>query len=323
MREMKRALVALMSIALLAIAVPAQAATMVQGGPLTNLSGDKPTNIHLALSGYPTKAGLYIYEAVKPVAGARPTISNTATQLWVGVAGTGAPTDIKGDLVLVVDNGYSWGADCGTQQCGIFIRLDHNAGQDTSEDQFIPLSFQAITTQTVAPISAPITTSLSVSINGVATAANTVGTATYRQVLTFTGVTGDGSKASVKSYTPDLCPVVDNVVAPLKGVGTCDIAVLATGVVQHYPIQLKPAAQSSDVVTPRAIKLGSTYIKLVLPKETSVGETLMYKSATPKICTISGQSFKAIKKGICRFTATAPGSANYNAFNAKVIYTIK
>jgi hypothetical protein len=114
---MKRLISTLAAVALGVVLAPSSfAATTVQGGPLTGLSFDAPTKIHLVFTNYPTAHGLYVLEAVKPAAGARPTTTNAATQLWLSSDTSQGASSIKGDVVLTVDNGHSWGADCAHQE---------------------------------------------------------------------------------------------------------------------------------------------------------------------------------------------------------------
>lgn len=294
----------------IAIAPSALAQTTVQGGPLSNLNpaGDK---IHLALSGYPTAHGLYIFQAVQPAAGARPTQINTASQVWVGTA-PGA-TDPKGDIVVTVDNGHAWGADCAHQVCGLFVRLDHTASTDISEDQFIPIAFAAAATTTAT---LPADT-LAVKIDGMDVKENVPGKIAYRQVITFSATSGSGSTVTFKSYTPDLCPVTGNTVTALKGTGACDIAATSAGnattapKTSHFPLMVGLGTQTANVGrTGFKVKVGA---KWVFAKTTNFGEQITYKALT-KNCSVSGYNFKALKVGACKISATAPGSSNYSAF---------
>jgi hypothetical protein len=334
---MKRLVSAFLAIALGVVFAPqALAATTVQGGPLTGLSLATSTNIHLSLTGYPMTKGLYIEEAVKPMAGSRPSTSGTA--LWVSAAAADIAqhaTPINGDLVLVVDNGHSWGADCAHQQCGIFIRLDHNSPGDLSEDQFIPLSFDASTAAATAP--APSTSAapaapalpgdtLVVTANGKALTENVPGAISYRTPLNFAVTTGSGATATIKSYTPDLCPVTGNVVDALKGSGACDIAVTSPGDAMHatktthFPLIVGPGVQSvSERITSVSIKY-----PMNLTQASNFGEAVSYKSTTPKICSTKGATVKGLKVGICVLTATAMGSkGNYGDLKQKVVLSIK
>ena len=303
----------------IAIAPSAFAQTMVQGGPFTNLnpSGDK---IHLALSGYPSAHGLYIFQAVKPDAGARPTFINTASQVWVGTS-PGA-TDPKSDIVVTVDNGHAWNADCAHQVCGLFIRLDHTASSDTSEDQFIPITFAAASASTTSALPAD---TLSVKINGMDVKENVPGTIAYRQVITFSATSGSGTPVTFKSYTPDLCPVTGNTVTALKGTGACDIAATSAGnattaaKTSHFPLMVGMGTQTANVGhTGFKVKVGS---KWTFAKTTNFGEQITYKALT-KNCSVSGYSFKALKVGACKISATAPASANYSAFTATDSFVI-
>ena len=330
---MKRLVSAILVIALgVALAPQALAATTVQGGPLTGLSFDAPTNIHLAFANYPTAHGLYVLEAVKPAAGARPTTTNAATQLWLSTDTSQGAKSIAGDVVLVVDNGHSWGADCAHQECGIFIRLDHTATTDTSEDQFIPLTFAA---STVAAAPAPSTSAapaapalpvdtLAVTTNGKALTENVPGAIAYRTPLTFAVTTGSGATATLKSYTPDLCPVTGNVVDALKGSGACDIAVTTPGDAMHaaktahFPLMLSPAVQSITT-TSVSVKVGKS---VALTATTAFGEKITYV-ASSKNCSVKGATVKGVKAGSCSLAATAAGTANYSALDAKVVVTVK
>ena len=335
---MKRILSAVVAILFgVALAPAALAQTSVQGGPLTGLSFDTPTNIHLAFANYPTSHGLYVYEAVKPDAGAAPSLANSTTQLWL-TSETPTPTgatSIKGDVVLVVDNGHSWGADCAHQQCGIFIRLDHTATGDHSEDQFIPLTFAASTSASASPAptsssAAPAPTAalpsdtLVVKVNGTAYLENVPGAIYYRTPITFDVTTGSGVAATIKSYTPDLCPVTGNTVDALKGTGACDIAVTSPGdathapKTAHFPLMVAPATQSISTNSV-SVKIGKS---ATLPATTAFGEKISYKAST-KNCSVSGTSVKGVKIGSCALTASAPGTENYSALSAKIAVTVK
>ena len=321
---MKRLISTLAAVALgVALAPSALAATTVQGGPLAGLSLSTSTNIHLVLTGYPMNKGLYIEEAVKPAAGARPSASGQA--LWVSAQAADIAqhaTPINGDLVLSVDNGHSWGADCAHQQCGIFIRLDHNSPGDFSEDQFIPLAFDA---STAAATAAPTMAALPNDTLDVTVSSGAVPlTLAYETPITFTSVTGSGATATYKSYAPDLCPITGNTVNALKGAGVCDIGITAPGdathaaVTKHFPLTLVPATQSLTT-TAATVKVGKS---VALAATTAFGEKITYKAAS-KNCSVALNNVKGLKVGACALTATAPGTANYSALNAKVVVTVK
>ena len=295
----------------IAIAPSALAKTTVQGGPLTNLNpaGDK---IHLALSGYPTAHGLYVFQAVQPSAGARPTQINTASQVWIGTA-PGA-TDPKGDIVVTVDNGHAWGADCAHQVCGLFLRLDHTASTDTSEDQFIPITFAAATT----PVVVAAQDTLAVKIDGVDAKENIPGKIAYRQVVTFSASSGSGAPVTFKSYTPDLCPLTGNTVTALKGSGQCDIAATVGSKSSHFPFIVGQGSQT--VKSAFALKVNK---KVALDSITNFGEKVSYKNNNPKNCSLSGNTVKAVKAGKCTLIAHAQGTDNYSGLHAEVVVTVK
>ena len=334
--EMKRILSLTTAVAVatlgVVIAPQAHAAIMVQGGPYTGISSDTTTKIHLSFTNYPTTHGIYVLESVKPATGQRPMTTNAATQLWLSSDTSGGAASIKGDVVLVVDNGHSWGADCLHQECGIFIRLDHTATADTSEDQFIPLTFAASTgmgSTAVGPTSAGSESTIGpdlikVTVNGKPLTQNVPGTIAYRTPLTFVVTTGSGVKATLKSYTPDLCPVTGNVVDALKGAGQCDIAVTSPGdlshgtVTAHFPLIVGPGVQSIKI-TSLTLKAGKS---AALSTVTGFGESVTYKSAS-KSCSVKGSTVKALAAGSCSITATAPGTGNYSSLKGSVVVTVK
>lgn len=312
MRRLISALAATAATALVIMVAPsAMAQTSAQGGPLTNLNlaGDK---IHFVLSGYPTTHGLYMYQAVKPDTGARPTLINTASQVWVGTS-AGA-TDPKGDIVVNVDNGHAWNADCAHQICGIFIRMDHTAPTDTSEDQFIPITFAASS----SPVAAAPADTLAVKINGIDAKENVAGTIAYRQVLTFEATSGSGAPVTLKSYTPDLCPLTGNTVTALKGSGQCDIEAKVGSKASHFPFNVVPGVQ--DVKATYAGKVGKS---IALAKLSNFGEMVTYSTKTSKVCTVKATTLKLVKKGDCVLIAKAIGTNNYSSLTASVTVTIK
>ena len=329
---MKRFISTVVAVALGVVLAPqALAATSVQAGPLTGLSSDVVTKIHIALSGYPTTFGLYIEQAVKPKSGTRPDIHGTPIYVSAAPANFAeGATPITGDIVLSVDNGHAWGADCVHQECGIFIRADHNASGNTSEDQFIPLTFVASTTATATPTATPTAAALpadtlAVTINGVAAVANVPGSIQYRTPVTFAVTTGSGVAATLKSYTPDLCPVTGFTVDALKGSGQCDIAVTAPGdathaaKTSHFPFIVGLGVQT---LTERVVKV-SIKVPATLTLATNFGETVSYKSSTPKNCSVKGATVKGLKVGTCNLVATAMGvNGNYNAITQKVVVAV-
>jgi hypothetical protein len=328
---MKRIITALAIVALaVGIAPQAHAATTFQGGPLTALSSNAPTSIHIALTGYPTTYGLYIEQAVKTTDGTRPTVHGAP--LWVSSVAADlsqGATSIKSDIVLVVDNGHSWGADCAHQQCGIFIRADHNATSITSEDQFIPLTFEASTapapTSTAAPSSTPAPTALPADTIDIKVAGSAVPLSIwYETPITLQITTESGLAPKLISYVSDLCVLDGFTVKALKGTGTCDIAVSTAGnekygpATKHVVLTAEPATQTLNKSS-AAVKVGKS---VSLSGSTSFGEMIKYTTSS-KNCSVKGSTVKGLKTGSCVVSASAPGTANYGALKASVVVTVK
>lgn len=307
--------------ALIAIATPvaAQAKTTVVGGPLTNLKATGQV-IHLALSGFPTSAGFYIVECAQSSSTARPTLCNQATQLWVSAeqGATYAPNaDIQFKPTATFTSGNT-AVDCTKVTCGIFVRLDHNAQGNLSEDQFIPLTFVAEAGPTLP------TDVITATINGTKLSAAAPLEVKYREVFTVAASAQSGVVVTYASLAP-ACAINGNEVTVLKGTGYCDIAVTSTGnaqfagVTAHFPLKLSVGVQ--QVSLPESAKVGS---KLTLPKESNFGEKISYSITKSANCSLHENHLTAKKKGSCVVKAIAPAQAEtYGALKQSVTVKIK
>lgn len=313
----KLVLVALM--AALMTPVSAQAAeTKFVGGPLTNLESQGAT-INLTLSNVPVKGGLYLMQCVEGLPGARPTLCNKAVELWISAARGASflPTDaIKFKPTGSFVSG-STTVDCTVEKCGIFIRFDHTVASDLSEDQFIPLTFKAATTSTVALPNDEI----AATINGVVVNTRTPITLTYRQFATVSATAKSGAKITFATLAP-ACALNGTEITPLTGVGECAISATSAGndkfagVTAILPIRLALGGQTvGDFTVAKTMKVGK---KLVLPALSNFGEKVSYKATGACSVTKAKVTFK---KGRCTITATAPAkSDSYTAL--KIKYTI-
>jgi hypothetical protein len=280
------------------------AATTVQGGPLTSLNPAGDT-IHMALSNFPTKAGLYILQCLNTVkAGATKDACDTTNQLWVSTD-PNAPTKPTGDVALKV-TGTVAGTECGTNKCVIFLTFDHTNAADRTEDQLIPISFAAGTSAPTKPADV-----ITATINGKTLSSSQPGVLGYRTPVKFVASAKSGTAVTALSSTPD-CTVVGNVITALKGTGYCDIAMTSAGSLEfqattaHYPFALKLGIQKITF-TRSALRVGKT---MTLKAVSNFGETITYDTSSTSNCSLKGLKLKALKKGACNITATAPGSTN-------------
>ena len=316
----KLVLVAL--IAALMTPVSAQAAeTKFVGGPLTNLESQGAT-INLTLSNVPAKGGLYLMQCVEGLPGARPTLCNKAVELWI--SGARGASFLPTDAIKFKPTGsFVSGAttvDCTVEKCGIFIRFDHTVASDLSEDQFIPLTFKAATTSTVALPNDEITAT----INGVAVSTRSPITLTYRQFATVSATAKSGANISFATLAP-ACALNGTEITPLTGVGECAISATSAGndkfagVSAILPIRLALGVQTvGDFSVAKTIKVGK---KLDLPTLSNFGEKVSYKASGA--CSVS-KAKATFKKGKCTITATAPAKANsYKALKIKYTITSK
>lgn len=316
---MKRILVVIAIIASFIAPPSAHAAnTKFNGGPLTNL--DSPASIHIALSSFPTKGGLYVMQCAEGVAGARPTLCNNSVQLWISTA-QGASFAPTADIVLKPTATFTSGTtlvDCTVTKCGIFLRYDHTVANDLTEDQFIPITFKSVVSGTPTLASDVVTAT----INGIALSTKQPFKLAYRQFATLTAKSQAGATLTYASLAP-ACTLNGMEIVALKGSGFCDIAITsagtatAAGMTAHFPLELTMGVQTiGDFTFPTNAKAGQ---KIELPTLTNFGEKISYKTSGGCSVAIARAT---IKKGTCKIMITAPGKADaYKPL--KLTYTIK
>ena len=295
------------------------AETKFLGGPLTNLDSATAT-VHIALSNFPTKAGLYLQECVESPVGTRPTLCNKAAELWVSTDKNAsfAPT---ADIVFKPTGVFTSGTtlvDCTVSKCGVFLRFDHTAPTDVSEDQFIALTFKAGTPGTTTLPADEITAT----INGVALSSKQPIKLGYRAPATLAATSKAGAVLSYASLAP-ACALAGMQITALKGTGFCDIAITsagtttASGFTAHFPIELTLGVQSLvNFNAPTTLARGK---KVVTTSLTNFGAQVTYK--TTGGCTVSNGAI-TVKKGTCKILASAPGSPGLWK-PLKTTYTIK
>jgi Neocarzinostatin family len=302
-REMKRIRKSLVLALALAVITPvaANAKTTVMGGPYTNLKSTGQV-VHLALSGYPATSGLYVQQCVQSADTSRPSLCNQAAQLWISTS-QGASFAPNADIQFKPTATFTSGTtavDCTKSICGIFIRLDHTAPTDLSEDQFIPLSFAADATPALP---ADVITA---TVNDKALSAAQPLSVNYRDVFKVVATAKSGVAVTYASLAP-ACAINGNEVTVLKGTGYCDIAVTSagnaqySGVTAHFPLQLNVGTQSVSVST--SVKAGT---KLNLPATSNFGEKVTYSVSKSANCSLSGNVLSLKKKGACAVKASAP-----------------
>ena len=292
------------------------------GNTLPSLSAGSV--VTMTIGNFPTGKGMYVYQAVQPAAGKRPTQLNKSGSLWIS-ATPGAsfkPTDL---IKLTIDNGNAWGADCAHQSCGIQVELDSiGSAGDTSEDQFFPFTFvagSATTTTTATPATSSVT--VSASINGTALEQNKASVPlAYRTPLTVLTTASDGSKPTI-NFTPDpsgktLCVVDGNTIKAVTATGACNLEVHAGSAVGYYPFLLAKGVQSATKNASTAKKGKPKSLTL----KTNFGETISYKATTKKVCTVIDNIVIGLILGKCTVHASAPSTANYDQFNADWDITI-
>ena len=291
------------------------AQTKFVGGPLTNLE-PRGAVINAQLSEVPTRAGLYMQQCVESAAGVRPTLCNEAAQLWISTAqgASFAPTAaIQFKPVASFISGTTT-VDCTVSKCGIFLRFDHTAGPNFSEDQFIPITFKSGATATVVLPADEITAT----INGVAVSTRAPITLGYRQIATVEAVSKVGAALTYASLSPN-CGLSGKEITPLKGSGECAISVTSAATA---------TSAGAAAILPSRLKLGVQTIPAIAAKKsvrlatvTNFGEKVSYQASGS--CSVKKNLLTA-KKGKCTVTASAAGQVGlFEALRQKVVLRIK
>ena len=140
---MKKVTIVLALIASILVVPQAQAAEVGFVGKISS----SEVLIDVTLTKFPTKGGLYIQQCVQAPTGTRPTLCNIAAQLWISnePRASFVPT---AKILFKPTSTFTSGTttvDCKISLCGAFLRYDHTLTLDTSEDQFIPLTFKSLT----------------------------------------------------------------------------------------------------------------------------------------------------------------------------------
>lgn len=190
--------------------------TVVKVSKTSVLAADE--NVSITLEKFPSKAGIYLQQCQEAAPSTRPANCNAVTQLWIsdmrGASFTPSAA-ITMKLVAKFD-----GVDCTVSKCGIFVRYDHTAGSDTSEDQFIPITFAPVTTTVT-----PATPEKTMEKQSVASLPKTV---KVGKSLALPIQTAQGATIAYRSTTSKVCTVKGNVLRSVK-VGRCGVQAFAPG----------------------------------------------------------------------------------------------
>ena len=312
----KIALIAGVVVSLL-LPVQAQAAHVKLIGVFSDIATNAAT-VPLLLSNAAPGTGYYIQECLEPLAGARPTICNNAAQLWISNS-PGASFTLSSVILFKPTASFTSATrnvDCLISKCGIFLRLDHTKPADTSEDQFLPLSFKA----TSAP---PVLASdvITATLNGTPLSTSTPFKLAYRAPAILVASSSSGVVLTSTSLTPE-CALADMKFTALKGTGLCNISISSVGVAgvagaitMQYPIELSLGIQSIPMIKFNSQK------RAKLIAATNFGEKVTYRVAGS--CSLK-QGVVTAKRGSCTIIANAPGGSGlYLPLNTRTTIKIK
>ena len=302
--------IALMALSLLfAIPTIAHAKTTVTGGPYVNLTLTGQV-VNVKLTGYPTGSGFYIQQCKRVNSESRPQICNPNSQLWISNS-LGADFLPTADIQFRPASTFNYGTqtiDCVRIPCGIFIRLDHKASADRSEDQFIPITFVG---STIPSANSDVITA---TVNGKSIEGSRVLNIQNQSIFRIEASAKSGA-AVTYSTVSTTCSLSGNQVTILQGAGYCEIDIYSPGNTQYLAITkhylFKLALGNQRITVPNPVKRGAGF---TLPAETSFGAKISYEMSETKNCSlaVNGTFYRLTfnKKGACNVRATAPGMAN-------------
>jgi hypothetical protein len=193
---------------------PASAAQMrITLSKSTNLGAED--TIMITLANFPTKAGIYLQQCVEPLPGVRAGSCNRSSQLWItnSPGGSFKPSET---FPMKFTARYE-NVDCTIQKCGVSARYDRTAGDDTSEDQFVPIffsaGFQSNPSSTPVPLAEQKVGKLITSMKNKAKIALPI-------------QTDKGINLTYRSTTPKVCTLKGNVITA-KRKGVCKLQLFA------------------------------------------------------------------------------------------------
>lgn len=318
MKFVKKSLPLALALTLLNVA-GASARTTVTTGVLTNL---QPTGavVSIKLSGYPTNSGFYIIECLKPHDNSRPELCNPASQLWISTS-AGANFLPTADIQFRPTANFNYGStsvDCLKAQCGIFIRLDHMASAERSEDQFLPISFVG------GPTPNATQDVIRLLINGKVVDREESFTLRFHDTIRLDATSKSGVAVTYATTSPG-CTLTGNQLYVTKGSGTCDIAITSPGNAQysattaHYIFRVRPGIQKINVNTD--VRAGTSY---TLPATTNFNEKVLYSASQSTNCSLNGNVVTFNKSGACLVRAIANGlSDNYSSLKQTISFKIR
>ncbi len=294
---------------ILGSATTSHAKATVTGGPYSNLALTGQV-VNLKLAGYPPNAGFYIQQCRRVNSESRPQICNPNSQLWISTS-LGADFAPTADILFKPTATFTYGTqtiDCVKIPCGIFIRLDHKATTDRSEDQFIPITFVG---SMIPSANSDVITAV---VNGKSIEGSRVLNMQNQSVFRIEATAKSG--ATLTYSTPSTtCSLSGNQVTILQGAGYCEVDVYSPGntqyaaITKHYLFKL--ALGNQKLTFPTRVKRGNSF---TLPSETSFGSRINYEISDTKNCnlTMNGSSYRLTfnKNGACNVRASAPGLAN-------------
>lgn len=186
---------------------PAYAATaQIEVAKTADLSAQGEI-VGVKIFNFPQRAGLYLMQCVQAAPNTRPTICNQAVQLWISNL-PGASFRPTADITMKLDAVFP-GADCTKDKCGVFVRYDHTASGDFTEDQFIALTFVS-NKQSMKPVKSSLK---------------------IGKKLSLPRTTQEGAvlKYSVNKKSNKVCSLSKNQITALKA-GNCNIKAQAAAI---------------------------------------------------------------------------------------------
>ncbi|MEJ6617878.1 MAG: hypothetical protein QNL07_01230 [Candidatus Planktophila sp.] len=305
-KSLKTKFAAVLSVAILVpfiSAAPSQAETFkFMSGPTENLD-PAGAKVNGGFASFPKGAGMYMQQCIAPVAGNRPVTCDDINSLWVTASGEAGSLVATGPISMPISakiTGKGVSVDCTVAQCGIFFRLDRTAGEDKSEDKFIPITFRKGAAAAALPAD-----EVTVALAKKTLVRNVPTNLSYRGPGKIVASSKSGLPIIFESLTPD-CTYSKGTFKALKGAGECALAYSTAGNESfaasrgNFPFILVPGVQKISRMPKGLVKNKPK----ALPYETNFGTQIKYKSLS-KNCAIELNLIQLRNSGKCKVQATA------------------
>jgi hypothetical protein len=139
------------------------------------------------------------------------------------------------------------------------------------------------------------------------------GSAVAGVAVPLTATASSGLPVAFGSGTPEVCTVTGSTVTTLAA-GTCTITATQGGDTDYAPapnVTQSLHVKATQMITFAQPEGGAAGTKVTLTATATSGLTVVFRSGTPVLCTVTGSSLTTLAAGTCTITATQNGNTDY------------